>query len=85
VSCEWVVKELGHSEEVVKMVSVLSVRIFIYSKYSMRVKGAVLELNDSKLAILVQSELWVSGKRIGSFWRSSENGLSIECENFHIF
>jgi len=85
VSCEWVVKELGHSEEVVKMVSVLSVRIFIYSKYSMRVKVAVLELNESKLAILVQSELWVSGKRIVSFWRSSENGLCIECENFHIF
>jgi len=85
VSCEWVVKELGHSEEVVKMVSLLSVRIFIYSKYSMRVKVAVLELNESKLAILVQSELWVSGKRIVSFWRSSENGLSIECENFHIF
>jgi len=52
-----VVKELGHSEEVVKMVSLLSVRIFIYSKYSMRVKVAVLELNESKLAILLLSEL----------------------------
>jgi len=67
------------------MISLLSVRIFKYSKYSLRVKVAVLELNDSKWAILVQSELWVSGKKFGSFWWSSENGLSIECENFQIF
>jgi len=32
VSCEKVVKELGHSEEGVKMVSLLSVRIFIFFK-----------------------------------------------------
>jgi len=38
---------LGNSEEVVKMVSLLSVRIFKYSKYSHRVKVAVLELNVS--------------------------------------
>ena len=73
---------MGHSDEVVKIVSLLSVRIFKYSKYSLRVKGYIFELNDSKLAILVQSELWESCKRIGSFWRSSENGLSLECENF---
>ena len=76
---------MGHSEEVVKMVSLLSVRIFKFFKIFTGAKVAVLELNDSKLAILVQSELWVSGKRIGSFWRSSENGLSIGSENFQIF
>ena len=59
--------------------------VFLMSEIFTESKVAVLELNDSKLAILVQSELWVSCKRIGSFWRSSENGLSIECENFQIF
>ena len=76
---------MGNSDEVVKMVYFLSVRIFKYSKDSMKVKVAVLELNDSKLAILVQSELWESCKRIGSFWRSSENDLSIKCKNSQIF
>jgi len=46
---------LGNYDEVVKMVPLLSVRIFKYSKYSLRVKVSILELNDSKLAILLQS------------------------------